>query len=506
MNIACESHSTKIEKRGINILREMLNTSDFFECHFNEEDKIPNSDGYFIIYGDESIPFKRFDVQIKSTENIKILKDESASFSINSKFINYSNIGVTEDRCVVFHIDVKNRDIYYKFLTSDFLDNFDAHDKNKEYIRIHFNSKIIEINLFYKELVAFALRKRTFNIRQINIVEYQKVYDMVNRLFDNEFIKVKMALFPDTWKFGIAYQKYDNPKRSFIADLPFTYHFGIYKIRFGDKTLPFQQVEVFEDSSLLDFVGRSVLSSIVFCPIELFYKQWLSSFVQNICGDIRYLLRFLPNDALFENVYFVAKQMGFDLGDAYSTDNLLNIIINSYGRQPENKTSILLHCLQILKQRNINSVNRVFAECNGSPLIPENLLLERNNICKLFESIGFYYEDCCSRLFNENFGKNMQLTGDYKLSVIVDSPESNILRKEYFFSYIDSGEFSLSISSVSNTKNIKRSGKGVLKTNFAKSGNNISHFVLSLLYRKLCNAFGLKEGSLPFDLIGSFIE
>ncbi len=160
MNIASEAHTEKIDKRGVAILTGKLNENDYFECHFNSGEKIPNSDGYFIIYDEEKKPFKRFDVQVKSTKKIKILKNGAASFSMDTKFINYASTGVTEDRCIIFHIDVINCEIYYKFLTSDFLDKNDFSDTDEKSIRIHFESKITDLQLFYKELFAFALRKK----------------------------------------------------------------------------------------------------------------------------------------------------------------------------------------------------------------------------------------------------------------------------------------------------------------------------------------------------------
>ncbi len=49
MNIGKEANTSKIDKKGVTLLNEKLIECDDIECHFNAEDKIPNTDGYFII-------------------------------------------------------------------------------------------------------------------------------------------------------------------------------------------------------------------------------------------------------------------------------------------------------------------------------------------------------------------------------------------------------------------------------------------------------------------------
>lgn len=125
MNIGIETNTSKIDKKGVALLYRKLTECKNIECYFNAEDKIPNTDGYFIISKrrkGENVPSRRFDVQIKSTERLKFLKNGDISFQLDTKFINYANLKVSTDPCILFHVDVLNEKIYFKLFTDSFLE------------------------------------------------------------------------------------------------------------------------------------------------------------------------------------------------------------------------------------------------------------------------------------------------------------------------------------------------------------------------------------------------
>ena len=83
-NIGKYSTSVFIESEGNLILKKALSFSKRLSCFFSENDKTPNTDGFFELIDDQGVPIKRFNVQIKSTSDLI-----KGKFSLDTKILNF---------------------------------------------------------------------------------------------------------------------------------------------------------------------------------------------------------------------------------------------------------------------------------------------------------------------------------------------------------------------------------------------------------------------------------
>ncbi len=306
------------------------------------------------------------------------------------------------------------------------------------------------------------------------------------------------------WKFGIAYQKCDNPKKSKINSLPLTTHYRVYKIKFGDKTLPFQQVEVLSNSSLLDFIGGFSSCSTCWFPIESLCKKWLSSFVFSLFNNINNVIEFMPTEALFEVVYFYADS--FDLtNEEITLDDFSNYLFMMKIKMSSEEFNVISKVVRVLKKRKIDKMIRVFEKySNSNAFHQNNLLVEKRNNDKLFRNIGSYYNEFCINLFGHELNSRFLLKGKYCINILIELCEYNIINKQCIYSYTPSDNFVVEICDLNKTNQGNVMGLESLNTNFVKHGYNIAYMIINILYKKICTYFGLKIEKLFFDSNGNF--
>ena len=249
MNIGVDSKNSYIDGIGVSILTEKLESTFCIKCHFSENDKTPNTDGFFVL-STKTCPEKEFHVQIKSTEKL-----ENSSFSYDTKFINYVNSGVTDNPSFIFAIDITERKIYYKYLSNDFLKENNFLDTEQKSITIHFGeNEILDDANAFKEIledIYLSSKIKTFQAKQMDMVEYQTAYDKLNSFFDKDFKKLKDKAFPNVWKFGIIYNREKLPKSLYeeikrtrdefgIGTSPYNSTFSVYRIDYGSNQNIFQ--------------------------------------------------------------------------------------------------------------------------------------------------------------------------------------------------------------------------------------------------------------------------
>ena len=153
MNIGLDSKNSHIDSIGVAILTEQLESTFNIKCHFSENDKTPNTDGFFVL-SNATCPEKEFHVQIKSSEKI-----ENSKFIYDTKFINYVNSGITENPSFIFAVDITERKVYYKYLSDKFLSDNIFTDIEQKTVTIHFNENevLTDIKLFIDRLKDIVL-------------------------------------------------------------------------------------------------------------------------------------------------------------------------------------------------------------------------------------------------------------------------------------------------------------------------------------------------------------
>ncbi|MFA7127266.1 MAG: DUF4365 domain-containing protein [Bacilli bacterium] len=497
MNIGTEGKTSKIDKKGVALLAQTLNSNDNFECHFKDEDKVPNSDGFFVIKS-EGIPNRRFDVQIKTTEKINKLKDGTISFQFDTKFINYANLGVTTDPCIIFHADVKNEKIYYKILSEEFLDKNYFLDTDQSSVSIHFdpiNEIINDVDDFYKILDAFTQYKKSFNIKKINIIDYQKSFDFINNFFDTDFHLVKKTIFPKVWKFGVAYQK--KLDESF-GDLKYFCMYGIYQILFGEKTLPFQQIKNFSTSKL-NYISGFTSNSSREENIDEIMNEFVGNFIYDFLSNINNCISFLPSDALFEILFnYYCTWFPLDESEELTLSDYENVFYGHYKSFEESDIKTISLCLKTLKERNVDCIKRVFKKIDYSKLWDKNEVVKiEDNNAKLLSSISDYYKQFCSLFFDENKKSNIEYFGQYKVLLSIEYEPYSLIETYYSKKIEHDGELSFVISK-SKDELIDFNQCGCLDTDFRDRVNNIANSVITLLFKAFNRFYKFEKDNLGF--------
>lgn len=515
LNIGFESLQEKIDKRGVASLKKYLEESDKFETHLKDEDKTPNTDGYFIIRNKEKAePLRRFDVQIKSTAgDVEYLKNGNAKFQIDTKFFNYANLRVTADPCIIFYVDLKKRKFFFKILTDEYLTLKEPYFTKQKTISIHFDSSreiINDLEKFYKTLLNITFYRKEFTIKGIDILEYQNGFDILNNFFDGDFNLVKRIIFPGVWKFGIAYQRYpfDDSKRkpSIINGAHYDTCFGVYKIMFGEKILPFQQVDIESKETKLNFVGSIIKTFSIKETVDSGIINWIEEFVFEFVNDYVYAIPFLPDDALHEILFNALLIMNPTWGNkSISTKDFELFYLKNHQLFSVNDKNIISLSLRVLKRRNIELIKSVFEPFNDkySLLDERNIQIRKENNEKLFMNIPHYYHDFIVNLFGKNFDSfNRKKEYLYKIDI---HSENNLIIETYLYSSRKSSEFIMNEVESFDDQNTIR-GFGTIDTDFRNNSVfNITFALLNLLHKSISEKYGFSSRSIaPKSCFKSF--
>lgn len=231
MNLGGYDKNDFNEADGNVILKNFLHTNKLLFCHFSEQDKTPNFDGYFEILekGDtKNIPIGKIEVQIKTLNtdysNLnKTLNCSQYKYSCETKIFNAVKKAITFNPCYLFMVDTKNKRIFAKYISLEYV--LELQLDNEENKTIYFNDtdEIIDINSFYDYVKNIYFKRKeeqkdmnsnkflvTNNLTEVELLKLQEEFDYLNGIFDSELSFVKKKLYPKVWKFGLAYLKNEN--------------------------------------------------------------------------------------------------------------------------------------------------------------------------------------------------------------------------------------------------------------------------------------------------------
>lgn len=518
MNLGKESKSSFIESQGISILKRKIEKGQLIKARFAESDRIPNTDGFFVVINAEAFPEKVFDVQIKCVENLVGCK-----YSCDTKFINYANLKVTENPCIIFVVDVSSEKVFFKYLSEQFLKENNFLNTEQKNVTLHFSATEIldDISIFYALIKDIIKEKniQTFSPQEIDIIEYQTAYDILNNFFDNDFANIKKACFPKVWKFGIAYEKISIPNEIFelikterekmgITAFPYATNFGVYAIEYGNSQNIFQNINA-HDYSKLDFRTNVSWSNCIQTSIEQQIRKWLNSTILDLMQQSTGFVKFMPNEALFEIIYnFIDSQQEWFLNqgkeeilksDTISSALIRNIIYQTYSQDFINfNIKLLKSAIDEIVDRKILTINRIWEMPNTTSLSPcfsndEIIALKKRNIHKLFLMLPKLYDSFVSALFTENVKIKYNQKGIYHISL----DNSNcLITKRYKLN--KQGSFQINFveqESDLNEITATHTGAGIIKSQFNGTKLNIYNNLLSLLYSKICEVHGFESSS-----------
>lgn len=525
MNIGKEPQSSINESNGVSLLKLRLQENGFIKCYFGEGDKTPNTDGFFVVNND-NYPVKEFHVQIKTTDILQESKGLKV-YACDTKFINYANLGVTENPCLIFVVELQTQTIYFKYLSEKFLhdNNFTRNDQQS--VSIHFNNNEIlnDIESFYR-LVCDIIKSREikcFHPADVDVLEYQIAFDILNNFFDKDFIRIKKLIYPNIWKFGIAYQKIPFEDAEYQALMkeraemgidvaPYVSSFGTYAIEYGDKQEIFQNIDIFENDQSLKLLYSISRTNGISSTVEEAALRWLDNVFENWVNSEALFVQFLPNDALFEIVYNFLDKIAFELSKKQNADVLIGNIISSdearriiTARYPQNNYSnyeivLLLNAIMEITRRKIDAIHRVWI-FEDTPtdhirnIYYKNIAAVTKNNQKLFKNLPAYYKEFITNLFGENIAKQYSYQGNYQYTLGIDL-SGNIFRNEYKYVCFDSDDFIVDVVEKLDS-GAHHSGCGILNTSFKGDKTNILTNILSIFHKQVCKKFKFKQRN-PF--------
>lgn len=302
------------EATGNTILKNFLHKDKTIFCHFSEQDKTPNFDGYFEILEkqkNKKEPIGRIDVQIKTLNSDYINKNKGLNrsqykYSCETKIFNAVKRAITLNPCYLFMVDTLQKRIFAKYITLEFVLALNLNDENKKTIYFNDSDEITCMNSFYNTVKNTYLKKveeaqngeknkfiTTNNLDKNELLKLQEEFDYLNNIFDSELKFAKNKLFNKVWKFGLAYLKDNN-----------SVGIGIYYICKGENEQYFKQLD-------LD-IHKKCAYIIVKYYKRVDIHNLINSFIQNVLEKIYdnniIQLEYVTDEILYEiSYYFLDK-------------------------------------------------------------------------------------------------------------------------------------------------------------------------------------------------------
>lgn len=230
---------------GISFLTLFLQRKHSIKALLKYDDKIPNLDGTIqVLHNTNSkcIPAQIFEVQVKtldceySNPNKKHHKSQY-KYSVDTKAFNIVKHNITLNPVLLFLVDLNNKKVFYIYASQEYVFNLELKDEKEKNIYFNDEDQITDIDAFTNTLKAIHEEKvALLNNGNRNIITttnclsesdnelLQKEWDFLDDVLTHKLKPVTSQLFPDTWKFGIAY----CPQGSYDI-------VGIYQIKRGKR-------------------------------------------------------------------------------------------------------------------------------------------------------------------------------------------------------------------------------------------------------------------------------
>jgi len=303
-NIGKHSENTFRESEGNIILKNKLISNRRISCFFSENDKTPNTDGFFEFINDKGVPIKRFNVQIKSTEDLK-----DGKYSLDTKILNYVFSKISTDPTVLFLVDLTNQKIFYRHITVDYLLSIDFDKKKK--ITVDFsNDSEFNYNKFEKEIELISNEHNRLMVLKNND-EVLNIQEAITYLNDTIFSIPLLVetLFPNLYRIGIATSS-DEKEFQFksqnnkLSTFKSKNNYGVYFINKGEKRFEIEDFNNLGDYSsiLYDGIGDS--------SPEKYARKVVSDLLKIFFNKTQNYITLMPNEVLEEIVFAFLDKLG----------------------------------------------------------------------------------------------------------------------------------------------------------------------------------------------------
>lgn len=209
--MAMHSVSSFNESDAIRKLANVLESEKKIKTFFKENDRTPNYDGSFELINQDCTPKKQFIVQIKKVENltpnIRGANKGKYVYSLETAFLYYVKEKVTESPAIYFVVDISNDNIFWIYLSDEFLMNLDFEGKYEVSYAFTESDKLKDVKEFTKVLNKISAKRNALFLDKtpFQIAEMQDALDYINSLMNNDLSKIKETMFPNLWRFGIRH-------------------------------------------------------------------------------------------------------------------------------------------------------------------------------------------------------------------------------------------------------------------------------------------------------------
>lgn len=211
---------------GISFLTLFLQQKKTIKALLEHDDKIPNLDGTIqVLRNNDSkcIPAQIFEVQVKTLDceysnNNKKQHKSQYKYSVDTKVFNIVKYNITLNPVLLFLVDLNSRKIFYIYVSQEYVLSLDLKDEKEKTIYFNDEDQIADIDVFTNTLISIHEKKAALlnngNKNRITTshclsesdnVMLQKEWDYLDDILTHKLKPITSQLFPDTWKFGIAY-------------------------------------------------------------------------------------------------------------------------------------------------------------------------------------------------------------------------------------------------------------------------------------------------------------
>lgn len=300
------------------ILREFLEKNRKIKVRMQESDKIPNLDGKLEILDGESKGRITVEIQVKTLPN-EYNETNPYIYDCDTKVFNVVFYGVTFNPVVLFLVDTNNEKVYWKYVSYEYAESLKIGQQKSK--RINFTESDLFVETDFLDKTSKVARDRllimkkgkdnallTTNIEESNpyFSEMQEEIDRINNLFDKEFKHIKDFLFPDVWKFGIAYSKYDNGCYS-----------SVYTVKKGQNNTLIKNFDLSPEITSMRYVNSSYRDT----SVKAVLNDWLADILNAFYNRYPLNPKFLHEKVLSEIVFQFLDRLSYDIKEFHLNDS-----------------------------------------------------------------------------------------------------------------------------------------------------------------------------------------
>lgn len=354
-------------------------------------DKFPNTDGIIELVTAEQRPIGKLDIQIKTLAEVN---KNNPKYQCNLEFLSYCENSLLPVILIV--VDNESERAFWIYICHDILItlskqikgesiNVDIPSNNiitkteKQYIKEWSDiinsrlTRLIDYDSIKEELIEShaeylklkGLLNPALGIESENFKEIHLFLDHYNYLLDSDFNVIKEIFYPDSWKMGLAYSKFND---SSIC-------YSVYPISYTQNDIQIKELDLYKEFSerkIKTYKQCFIENPIKNKPVEQAYSHIINDLAKII--DNMVLLpvnEFIANEYIINFINHNNEILGLEKNQEYYKFNDIKEAFNSF---------LPLVCDTFLKTANIDHLHPILIDLDS--LISGRNITKRNAAIK----------------------------------------------------------------------------------------------------------------------------